>query len=64
MNENYKYYMKTDLRDYIGEWVAICNKKVVAHGKNLKRVMSSAKKKYPKKEPLVVWMPEKGAMLF
>ena len=56
--------MKLDVKDFIGEWVAICKDKVVAHDKNLKKVYKEAKRKCPRQRPLVAKVPDKGTMIF
>jgi hypothetical protein len=56
--------MKTNLNPYIGEWIAICDQKIVSHGKSVKEVYNKAKKLYPKKRPLVTRVPDKQTMIF
>jgi len=63
-NNNYQFFMKTDLSSYIGEWIAICNQKIVAHGKDIKNVFKEAREKYPKSKPLITRVPEKETMIF
>ncbi len=64
MNENYNFFMKTNMDSFIGEWVAICEKRIVAHGKNVKKVFEEAKKKCPKERPLITKVPEEKTMIF
>lgn len=64
MNKNYDFFMKTDISKYIGKWIAICNKKIVSHGANAKKVFKEAKDKYPKERPLLTKVPEKETMIF
>ena len=56
--------MKTDLDSYIGEWVAICDQKIVSHGKDVKKVFEEAKKKHPKERPFLTRIPDKETMIF
>jgi len=56
--------MKIDISNYIGEWIAVCNQKIVAHGKDVKEVFKEAKLKYPKEKPLITRVPEKETMVF
>lgn len=56
--------MKANLDSYIGEWIAICDKKIVSHGKNVKEVFSEAKKTCPNKRPLITKVPDKQTMIF
>jgi len=52
-----------DLGDYVGKWIAIVGDKVVASGKDGKAVFEEAKKKYPKREPLIMKVPSDRVML-
>lgn len=42
---NYDFFLKVDTSPYKGEWVAIAESKIVAHGKNAQTVYKRAKKK-------------------
>lgn len=64
MSKNYQFFMKTSIDSYIGEWIAICNQKIVSHGKDIKRVLKEAKKKCPKERPLLTRVPDKETMIF
>lgn len=48
--KNYDFFLKTDTAKYKGEWIAIAEKKVVAHGTDAQVVYASAKKKVPGKQ--------------
>ena len=48
----------------MGEWVAICNQKIVSHGKNIKKVFEESKIKCSKERPLITKVPEKETMIF
>jgi hypothetical protein len=63
-DKNYQYYVDVNLGDYSGEWVAICNSKVVSHGKNLKKVYEEASKLCPGERPLLTKVPTKETMIF
>ena len=39
----YEYYLQTDISKYVGEWIAVSEDKILAHGKNLKEVVNRAK---------------------
>lgn len=64
MNKNYECFLKTDVAPYIGEWVAICEGKLVSHGKDVKKVFAQAKQKCPTKRPLLTRIPSKETMIF
>ncbi len=48
---DYEWFVKTDLSEYAGEWVATPDQKVVAHGNDAEIVYKEAKAKYPTKNP-------------
>ena len=62
--KNYNYFMDLRVKKYSDEWIAIVNKKVIAHGKDVKKVYSAVKKKFPKRTPLITKVPSKLAMIF
>lgn len=64
MDKNYQFYMKADVNRFVGQWVAICSQKIVAHGKNVKAVFNEAKSKCPKERPLITRIPDKESMIF
>ena len=64
MEKNYNFFMKTDVSNYIGKWIAICNQKIVSSGKDAKKVFQEAKKKCPKERPLLTKVAEKDTMIF
>ena len=64
MNTNYQFFMKENMDKFIGEWVAICDNKIISHGENVKEVFSGAKKKCPNKRPLLTRILDKETMIF
>ena len=64
MGSNYEIYLKTDLEKYHGQWIAICDKGIVAMGDNAKEVYKEAVKKFPNKKIMLVKVPEDEAMIF
>lgn len=54
-----KWFSKHDFSEYRGKYVAIIDKKVVAYGKNAKKVWKDAKKKFPEKSPAIAKIPNK-----
>lgn len=61
---NYDSYLKADLDSYIGEWVVICEGRVVSHNKNLKKAVAEAKKKYGEKRFMIAKVPSKETMIY
>lgn len=63
-NDNYLGYMTVDLKRYLGEWVAICNGKVISHDPSFKKAYVEAKKTCPTKRPLLTRVPDQDTMIF
>ena len=61
---NYQYFMEADVSQFIGEWVAVSDSEVLAHGKNLKEVAEGAKKASNGKKFLLARIPSQEAMIF
>ncbi|MCK5177589.1 MAG: succinyl-CoA synthetase subunit alpha [Candidatus Aenigmarchaeota archaeon] len=64
MSKNYDYFMKLNVDEYIGLWVAIEEEKVLSSGKDIKEVYRKAKEKCPKKKILLTRVPDKDTMIF
>ncbi len=62
--QNYQYFMETDVSRYIGEWIAVCENKIIAHGRNIKKVVEEAKINSKGKNFLLAKVPSKEAMIF
>jgi Family of unknown function (DUF5678) len=52
-----------DLRQYVGKWIALVGRELVASGDSGKEVFAQAKLKYPNKEPFVMKIPSDTVML-
>ena len=63
LEENYNYFLKTDVSQFIGEWVAIVDKSIVSHGESAKAVYSEAIAKYPQKRPLLTKIHSNKTMI-
>lgn len=63
MDKSYNFFLKADLSKYIGEWIAIVDDRIIAHGDDVKKIYNEAKAKYPKKRPLITKVPEKETMI-
>jgi len=61
---NYEFFMHANVSSYIGEWIAICEDKIVSHGKDVKEVANEASKLCGKKKILLARVPDKETMLF
>lgn len=63
MNGDYEWFIQANLDEYIGKWVAIINKKIVASSENLNDVFEKVNEEYPKTVPFVTKVPEKVLMV-
>jgi hypothetical protein len=63
-SDNYQGYMNADLRQYIGEWVAICDGKVASHDPSFKKAYQKAKGQCRAERPLLTRVPEQDSMIF
>ena len=50
-------------RKYSGKHIAIVDDKVVASGDDPKKVWEAAKKKYPRKKPVLAFVPKEDALV-
>jgi hypothetical protein len=57
MTKSHEFYMKADLGPYMGEWVAICDDRIVSHGPTFKEAYGEAKRICPKKRLLLAMVP-------
>ncbi len=64
MDNNYQFFMKTNVDQYIGQWLAICDAKLISHGSDVKKVFKEAKEKCPNKRPFLTRVPDKETMIF
>ncbi|HLC64972.1 MAG TPA: DUF5678 domain-containing protein [Candidatus Nanoarchaeia archaeon] len=51
-----------DFSKYVGQWVVVCENKVVAHDKNLTNIQDEIKE--CKKTPLIAKIPKKEILIF
>lgn len=61
---NYEIYLKTDLSNYTGKWIAIIDKGIIAVGTNAKEVYAEAQRKAPHKKILLVKVPTEETAIF
>ena len=61
--KEFNWFADADLRKYKGEYVAIIDEKVVAHGDNAKEVWEDAKRKYPDKSPSLAKIPKDDILI-
>lgn len=51
--DDFQWSNNADLSPFKGQWVAILDKKVIANGNDLKKVVKESEKKYPKKKAII-----------
>ena len=61
---SYNYFLKTNLDEYKGEWITICDNKIISHGNSLKEVVEKAKKECGSKKFLIAKVPSGETMIF
>ncbi len=62
--ENYSFFLETNLDKYKGQWVTICDNKIINHGEELKKVIEKTKKECKNKKFLTVRVPSNETMIF
>jgi len=50
-------YVRLDISTYVGQWVVICDEKVVAHSGSFKDVYALAKERCCKSKPFIALVP-------
>lgn len=60
--KSYQYYIETDTSKYVGEWIAVADDRILAHGKNVKKVVTEANK--TGKKFILAKVPSQETMIF
>ncbi len=60
----YNYYMGADVSHYIGEWIAVSENGILAHGKNLKEVVEKANSVSSGRKFIIARVPSEETMIF
>ncbi len=60
---NYEWFLKKDLSEFSGKWLAIVDKKVVASDKDVGKVIQKVKEEFPNKKPLITKVKDKLSIL-
>jgi hypothetical protein len=63
VSSNYKYFVKTDTSKFSGQWIALTDKKVVAHGKDAEKVYAQAKKMAGRKNISMAKAPDQQMLV-
>jgi hypothetical protein len=64
LNE-YDYLMsaQNEIKDYVGLWIAIVDRKIVAKGDSARQVLKQVREEYPDREPFITKIPKNKVML-
>jgi len=60
---NYDHFMGMDVSPYAGQWVAICDEKVIAHSSSFKDVYQMAKSRCGRSKPFIAMVPTPDTMI-
>lgn len=47
-----------------GKWVILMNRNIIASGKDIKKLIEEAKKKYPTEKLVLAKVPDKGTLIY
>jgi len=61
---NYQYFMRADIGKYVGQWIAICEDRIISNGRNLKEVVAKAKLASEGKKFLLAKVPSQETEIF
>jgi len=62
-SKNFQAFMKLDRTKYLGNYIVVIDGKVRFFGKDIKKMLQEAKRKYPGKTPLVAKIPREEVMV-
>ena len=63
VSTNYEFFIKTDTSRYKGEWIAIAENKIVAHGQDANDVYKKAVKKTGNKDVSLAKVPDEQMLI-
>lgn len=63
LTDNYSAFMDMDLTPYAGEWVAICDGRIVSHDQSLREALEIAMKQCPNEKPLMAKVPTADTLI-
>lgn len=62
-SKEFEFYVKANLKEYEGKYIAIVEDQVVASGDNAKKVLEEAKRKFPHKTPALAKIPKEETLI-
>lgn len=60
---NYEWFLKKDLSEYSGRWLAVIDRNVVATSKDVNKLIKDVKARYPNKRPFITKVKSKLSIL-
>jgi len=63
MSKNFQAYLKLNKKGLEEKYVVIVKGKVVGKGKDIEKMLSMAKRKYPRETPLVAKVPSEEVLI-
>lgn len=63
LTTNYDYFMSMDVSPYAGQWVAICDEKIIAHSPSFKDAYQLAKSRCGRSKPFIAMVPTPDTMI-
>lgn len=63
MSKNFQAYLKLKKRGLEDRYVVIVKGKVIGKGKDIEKILSIAKKRYPKEIPLIAKIPSEEVLV-
>ena len=60
---DFEFFMKKDFSKDAGNWVAICNRKVIASDVNATKVLKVAEKKCNSRKPIFAKIPRRNQIM-
>lgn len=61
---NYQYFMRADMGKYFGQWIAICEDRIISNGRDLKEVVAKAKLASGGRKFLLTKVPSQETEIF
>jgi len=60
---NYDYFIQADTSKYRGEWIAIADQKIIAHGQDAQSVRKKAQRKHPRTKIALAKLPKEEVLV-
>jgi len=61
--KTYNFFVEADVKQYLNEWIAIVDDRIISHGKSAKEVYERAKRQRPECRPVIAKIPGDKTMI-